>query len=93
MKAIFKYSMAKFDNLIEMPRSAKILCVQVQHTVPTLWVEVNIPDSRQDDPEMEFRKFQFHNTGDALPDNPGTYIGTVLLREGSIVRHIYEAGT
>ena len=50
-----------------------------------LWVEID-PNVT----ETEYRRFLSYGTGHAMPDNPGTYIGTFQLQGGDLVFHTYE---
>ena len=39
---------------------------------------------------IEAREFRAYGTGHILPDDPGHYLGTVMLFKGELVFHIYE---
>ena len=83
MKTIWKYGLAP-ECTQEIPRGGKILHVASQGDNMCLWVMV--------DPGMpkETRKFRVYGTGNIMLDNPGTFIGTVLMNGGSLVFHVFE---
>jgi hypothetical protein len=72
---------------LTLPEGAKVLSAQVQGGEINLWAEV--------DSSMPSRKrfFYVYGTGHELPDNPGTFIGTVQLHGGALVFHVYEGLT
>lgn len=84
MKTIFKYTMTKSPLLLLLPPEAQILSCQEQAGHIQLWALVD-EDSVDDDPRL----FTAYNTGQSIPDNPGTYIATV--QRGSYVTHIFES--
>jgi len=72
---------------VELPMNAQVLAVGVEpHGRVVLWAEV--------DPTMksEQRAFRALNSGEALPENPKAYVGTVQVSRGNLpqVWHIYE---
>jgi len=81
-EVIFKYPLKTMVSIIEIPASAKILCVQMQHGVATIWVQL-----AKDDPTTK-RSFAFVGTGSELPSQCKTYIGTI--QDDGYVWHIYE---
>lgn len=84
MKRIFKYIMQTSTQSFAMPIGAKILQAHNQHDRVVFWAEVDIAQS------SELRKFTMYGTGHALPDDPGKYIGTVLIETDFLVMHLYE---
>jgi hypothetical protein len=95
MKMIYKYplSMDIHHNLVaelEMPKSAKILDIQMQGNMPVIWAIVN--------PKKEKRKYIFHvfGTGFELEDYDKKhyeYVKTVqqhTLMGSILVWHIFE---
>lgn len=68
---------------IEMPAASQILTLQVQHGVPTLWAQVNPKSS------VVTRVFQWVGTGTEAPSG-SRYVGTVQMRGGDFVFHLYE---
>ena len=84
-KSVWKYEIIPSDVIrIEMPVDAKVLFVAAQNNNPFLWAEVT-PEA-----PIEAREFRAYGTGHILPDDPGHYLGTVMLFKGELVFHIYE---
>lgn len=85
MRTIYKYPLTpKAYQVVEMPKHAKILCVQSQNGTPCLWAEVDTDQS------TETRTFYVHGTGHELESGVLVYIGTVQLHGGALVFHVYE---
>jgi len=84
MMTIYKYMLGPSTTTIEMPKGAKILCVQVQYGSPCIWaqVESNAP--------MQERKFGIYGTGHQLPNEKMTYIGTFQIEDRQLVSHLFE---
>lgn len=83
MRAIWKFEVTPTDRfVIDMPKEAKLLAVQVQHGVPQLWAEVDTDNAK------EYRTFAIYGTGNMLPSDPGKYVGT--FQDGIFVWHLYE---
>jgi len=85
MKTIYKYPVSLTDEFIlDLPKDAKILTVQMQHGKPQLWVLV--------DPENYTveRKFRLAGTGHSVPTGAIWYINTFQLDNGSLVFHLFE---
>lgn len=85
MKAIWKYPVKSRAEMV-IERDAKILSVGVQDGEIYLWALV--------DPEAEYavREIVVYGTGDDVPDDPGTFLGTVMMYGGREVRHVFDAG-
>lgn len=68
---------------VEMPKVSQVLALQLQNDIPTLWVQV--------DPETPAvtRTFQWVGTGQDVPLD-GKYVGTVQMKDGAYVFHLYE---
>ena len=89
MAVIYKYVVEKFDSMTNtgaavMPSEAKILAVGEQHEQIVLWAAVDsgaLPNQR--------RLFAIVPTGGEIPEDAGTYLGTVTL-QGWFVAHVYE---
>lgn len=79
---LYKQGMASADPVIDMPRGAKVLTLQVQDGHPMLWAAV---DPGQ---PTEPRQFAIVGTGHALPDNAGAYVGT--WQSTIYVFHLFE---
>lgn len=71
-------------QVVKMPNGARILTVQVQHDVPCLWALV--------DPEKTLvnRRIRIWATGQPILEDFGVYLGTIQLRDGSLVFHVCE---
>jgi hypothetical protein len=84
-KQIWKYPIQISDCVEhEMPRGARLLCVQVQWGMPCLWAIV--------DPEQPRvrRRFWVVGTGHPFPNSEGLfYIGTVQLSGGTLIFHFF----
>jgi hypothetical protein len=85
-RTIWKFPLrGTFHQIVEMPEDAKIISVAEQGELICLWAEV--------DPNAQCRTkrgIAIYGTGRTIPDDPGTFIGTVMLRGGALVYHIYE---
>lgn len=93
MKTIHKYAVKKEDEfIVNMPVGAKILTVQMQFGQPQMWAVI---DDDEDIP-LEPRHFRLAGTGHPLwiHDSPingqHEYIGTIQMREGTLVFHLFE---
>ena len=87
VKRIFKYALETTDSqIVNMPKGAKILCIQVQYEKPCIWALVD-PEK-----ESEPRIFEIFGTGNPVPDRDRRYIGTYQLMGGQLVFHCFEAG-
>jgi hypothetical protein len=88
-KTIWKFPIQVQDQVIvDMPHGAALMCVQVQNGVPCLWALVD-PDQ-----PLKARRFRVYGTGHPLdPDGVEFYVGTFQISEGSLVFHVFEAGT
>ena len=81
-KEIWKY---KVENIIEMPKEAEILSVQIQNGQmfnACIWVKVNPKN------ELEKRQFVVIGTGHSFDDTNYEYIGT--YQDGPFVWHCFE---
>jgi len=86
MKTIWKFELT--PNRIQsvpMPVGAQVLAVQTKgDDAPLLWALV--------DPEMppQERYLGIYTTNTAVPDDPGRYIGSFMVYEGSLEFHLFE---
>ena len=73
---IYKYHIKLADGEIkvELPETAKILCVDMQEQQPTLWAIVD-----PDEPLKEYT-FLLLATGDEVPEGLTRYLGTCFMR-------------
>jgi len=86
MKTIWKFELTPNRiQSIPLPFGAQILTVQTKgNDAPLLWVLVD-PDL----PPQE-RHLGIYTTNTAVPDDPGRYVGTFLIYEGSLEFHLFE---
>lgn len=87
-KRIFKYVLDIEDvQTVELPEGAEILSVHNQNELLCLWALCN-PDAPK-----EARTIHIFGTGNPVCDNPGRFIGTVLMWHGQLVWHVFEEGS
>lgn len=86
MKIIRRYHLQpNKQQTIQLPEEATILDIQIKdQESPVLWALV---DPSQ--PDID-RSLAVYTTGTELPDDPGTYLGTFQLFEGSLEFHVFE---
>ena len=86
MKTIWKFELTPNRmQSIPLPFGAQILTVLTKgNDAPLLWVLV--------DPDMPLqeRHIGIYTTNTAVPDDPGRYVGTFLIYEGSLEFHLFE---
>ncbi len=86
MKTIWKFEL--IPNRIQsvpIPFGGQILSVQTKgDNIPMLWVLVD-PDV----PPSE-RYLGIYTTNTEVPDNPGRYVGSFLIYDGSLEFHLFE---
>ena len=86
MKTIWKYELTpNGQQSLPIPAGGQVLSVQAgTNNAPLLWVLV--------DPDLPPRErfFGIYTTNTALPDDPGRYVGSFLLYEGSLEFHLFE---
>lgn len=82
---IWKYDLKPSTHqLIEMPKGARLLTVQGQHSGVCLWAIVN------DEAEVEKRAFGVYPTGGDAPGALAIYLNTVQLQGGVLIFHVFE---
>lgn len=86
-QVIFKYPLPDMDNTLELPSDYKFLDVGTQNDVPMIWIRHNADKSY---PKLPCRLIMV-NTGEEVSDK-WQYLGTVHLREKTIVHHIHKIG-
>ena len=86
MHTIWKFPVPQADEfVVEMPRGARFLSLQVQHERPQMWFLL--------DPEAEKVKRRFVISGTGHPvDQPEllTHLGSFQLFGGELVVHLFE---
>jgi hypothetical protein len=89
-KTIWRYPVEVIDEqVVTVPAGAKILTIATQGETPCLWVELTLPGKVWDD--GEHRTIRIFGTGHPMPDDPGVYIGSFMLKGGVLVFHAYDA--
>lgn len=88
MKTVWKYSLEATDKqFITMPRGAQVLSVAEQYDDMSLWALVDTNEV-PDDAVL----IVIHGTGHPADDVEGLrFIGTVILRGGSLVFHVWAS--
>jgi len=87
-KTIFKYPVVVADTFVlNLPKGAETLTVQIQHKEPQLWVllDPNAP--------KEERFFRLAGTGHPITYDMGReykYINSFQLDNGNLVFHLFE---
>lgn len=85
-QAIWKFPLKPEDRqTVAMPAGARILSVQVQSGTPCLWVLVDPQEPKKAD-----REIVMHGTGHTFEGDPGTFLGTIQMFNGSLVLHVFE---
>ena len=81
MKQIWKF---KVENVIEMPKGAEILAVQLQDSFNAcIWAKVD-----PEEEEREKRRFEVIGTGHNFYDTNKKYLAT--WQDGMFVWHLFE---
>ena len=85
MSVVYKYQF-NIDGrvVIDMPEHAKVLSVQMQRGVPTLWAMFQ-PDSPQ---RYRHRAFEIVGTGHDFSNSGLVYVAT--FQDGPLVWHMFE---
>ncbi|QQG65138.1 DUF7352 domain-containing protein [Desulfobulbus oligotrophicus] len=86
MKTIWKFELTPNRiQSIPLPSGAQILTVHAKDdNAPLMWVLV--------DPDMppQERYLGVYTTNTAVPDDPGRYIGSFFIYEGTLEFHLFE---
>ena len=86
MQVIWKQKLECAEKqTVELPKGAKVLCVQAQNDEPCIWFLVSDPGNG-----METRTFAIHGTGHQRDVISGQYVGTFQLHAGTLVFHLFE---
>jgi hypothetical protein len=89
MITVHKFQFKIADEFtIEMPRSAELLHVALQHDVPCVWALVNT------DAPMTKRKFRLAGTGHPLGVRTyqDVHVGSFFQADGLLVWHLFDLG-
>lgn len=85
---IWKYELEIcYRQAVNMPAGAKLLCIQMQHGKPYIWM---LCDPME---QPEQRHIAIYETGQPISRDPGIYIGTFQIANGSLVFHVFDLGT
>jgi len=86
MKTIWKFELTpNRTQSVPLPHGAQLLTVRTKgDNTPLLWALVD-PDM----PPVE-RHLGIYTTNTAVPDDPGNYVGTFFIYEGSLEFHLFE---
>lgn len=89
MKSVYKYPIpwppTRDEFTLALPVGAEILCFQMQGETPCIWALVDTGNVSQ-----ETRKFRLAGTGHPIEYTPKKYIGTIQLRGGLLIFHLFE---
>lgn len=90
MATIWKYDVPTDQSFtLKIPAGSQVLCVQVQHNSPRIWVLVHAPNAPEDT-----RRFVVVGTGADVPNSLAlAYVGTFQMVGGSLVFHLFEDHT
>ena len=86
MKEIWKCPLDRIGGIIslDIPRGAKLLTVQLQGGIPTLWALVE-----KNAPYEDTRQIILLGTGHDIDHELGEYLGTIQTEIG-LVWHVFE---
>ncbi len=85
MKSIWKFPIEITDEQkVFMPRTAKILSVQVQNGTPCVWALVDTEEQKAE------RTLIIHGTGHPCVCDASAFVGTLQIAGGSLVFHLFE---
>ena len=86
METIYKYPLTIVDEQdVPMPRNARLLSVQLNRDHVCLWAVVD-PDE-----DIELRRIFCHGTGHDVDPNATRHLGTVQMRQGTLVFHFFDS--
>ena len=88
-RVVWKYAVGMDKFTLPLPIGARVLCVQMQHAMPEMWVLV--------DPNLNlgkvWRRFHLVGTGhehDAADLPYEGYVGTFQVSQGTFIFHLFE---
>ena len=86
MLTIFKYRLHEGLQQLHLPKGAKILHFNSQHSVPTIWCLVDTNQLKD-----ELCELVVVGTGQEAPSLiTHTYIGSALFERDTVVLHLFE---
>lgn len=83
-RQVWKFTFVTSKMEASMPTGAEIIHTHEQFGAICLWA---IVDPAAD---TETRRFLIYGTGWEMPDEPGTYIGTIHMHGSALVFHVFE---
>lgn len=85
MFTVYKYPLPHKRRIVQLPKGAHVLTVQMQDELPYLWAKV---DPTQ---PLESRIFHIYGTGQSIPDySVLAYVATFQEHGGALVWHVFE---
>lgn len=85
LQEIWKHQLkSRYKETVEMPKGAKILCIEWQYGKATLWMLVDPAEP------LEERTIVSKETGAPFKSENHKYISTLLSRDGTYVLHFFE---
>lgn len=92
MKQMWKFALSGHQGTprpMLLPTGAIVRHCDAQQDALHIWAEVPQAPPHTD---MTYtpRTFVYYFTGADMPDDPGTFLGTVLMQGGRLVVHVYE---
>lgn len=73
MRTIRKFKLDRLSEpIVMMPKGAKILKIEVERNTPAIWAIC------RDDVPLAKRLIRIFRSGEALPDEPGVYLNTIV---------------
>lgn len=83
MNVIWKTELSPLNNIVRTPKGAKLLDIQLQRGVPTLWFLAN-PQS-----DTVETTLNIYPTGQRFDEDPGEYLATFQTSTG-LVFHVFD---
>lgn len=85
MKTIWKFDVPIRDEFgLLMPKDAEILKLDLQDGLPKMWALVDPENLKKE------RFFIGRGTGHPINESNIRYVGTVVMRDGRFVLHLFE---
>ena len=87
MQSIYKYQLeTTAAQVLKMPTGAKILSVQIQLGLITIWALIDLYSKDI----LEERVFLIYNTGTEHQAVRGKHLATVQELDGQVIYHVFE---
>ena len=85
-KQMWRILMAPGSTVLYAGEQNGDIFIWAQHPVAEFFGAKTPPDRA---PDLDIRAFSTYGTGEPMPPDPGTFIGTVQMENG-LVWHVYE---